>query len=457
MQCLVARVRDDVRRFPLPAESATIGKLPENDIVLPFKGVSRHHALLTRTEGGLLLTDRGSRNGIVHGDVRVSTVLLWPGETIQLGPAVLSIEDADTDELRVGLGSREAPGEADSGAETEGLLPNATETDAIALIARIERGGEGARRSAQNIALAARALLRATTVCLVEATDDEPAFAAIAGAVPEEQLLLDLLKLVRDARHLDEDIRRFGPRTVLMTARTRGKRASLLAAIFEGPPRAFTAWEKPLFAFLAAKLVDARDERGVAVEEIAPLPAGGLVFESAAMRETVRRALSFSKLRRPILIQGETGTGKELLARLLHDSGPFARGPFLTENCAGLSKDLLESELFGIEGRAATNVDARPGLFETANGGTLFLDEVGELAHTFQAALLRVAEHGEVRPVGGRVRRKVTLRVVFATNRESGPEGHPPCAAARRTSCRWQRTSWSGSPVRRQFPALPSA
>src|SRR5205807_6206496 len=105
------------------------------------------------------------------------------------------------------------------------------------------------------------------TVCLVETTDDEPAFAAIAGAVPEERLLLDLLKLVRDARHLDEEIRRFGPRTLLMTARTRGKRASLLAAIFEGPPRAFTAWEKPLFAFLAAKLVDARDERGVAVEE----------------------------------------------------------------------------------------------------------------------------------------------------------------------------------------------
>jgi DNA-binding NtrC family response regulator len=426
MQCLVARFRDDVRRFPLPDESATIGKLPENDIVLPFKGVSRHHALLTRTEGGLLLTDRGSTNGIVHGDVRVSKVLLTPGETIHLGPALLSIEDADTDELRVGLMSREAPSEGEPAPETEGLLPNATETDAIALIAKIERAGQGARRSAQNIALEARALLRATTFCLVESTNDALAFAAVAGALPEEGLLLDLLKLGRDARRLDGDIRRFGPRTLLMTARSRGKRTSLLAAIFEGPPRAFAAWEKSLFAFLAAKLLDARDERGAAVEEIAPLPAGGLVFESKAMRETVQRALSFSKMRRPILIQGETGTGKELLARLLHDSGPFARGPFLTENCAGLSKDLLESELFGIEKGAATSVDARPGLFDTANGGTLFLDEVGELPHAFQAALLRVAEHGELRPVGGRVPRKVTLRVVFATNRESGPEGPVP-------------------------------
>ncbi len=144
-----------------------------------------------------------------------------------------------------------------------------------------------------------------------------------------------------------------------------------------------------------------------------------LIAEDPALRSVYERAARVAKSPFSALILGETGVGKEILARAIHGSSPRATGPFLAINCAALAPSLLEGELFGHERGAFTGaVQAREGLFEAADGGTVFLDEVGELPLEIQAKLLRVLEDRTVTRVGGRAARKVDIRIVSATNRD---------------------------------------
>ncbi len=120
-----------------------------------------------------------------------------------------------------------------------------------------------------------------------------------------------------------------------------------------------------------------------------------------------------------VMVLGETGVGKEVLARLIHQLSPRADKPFLALNCAGLSQTLIETELFGHERGAFTGaVGAKIGLLESANGGTVFLDEIGEMPLSMQAKLLRVIEAREVLPVGALRSRAINVRFVSATNRD---------------------------------------
>jgi len=121
----------------------------------------------------------------------------------------------------------------------------------------------------------------------------------------------------------------------------------------------------------------------------------------------------------PVLISGETGTGKGLIARAIHQSSPRAEHPFLVINCSAFQDQLLESELFGHEKGAFTGaVSAKAGLFEVADGGTLFLDEVAEMSPAMQAKLLQVLDTGELRRVGGTRLWQVDTRIFAATNRD---------------------------------------
>ncbi len=146
-------------------------------------------------------------------------------------------------------------------------------------------------------------------------------------------------------------------------------------------------------------------------------PAKPLVGESAVLEKVRRTIRKFGPLDASVLVTGETGTGKELVARAIHEAGPRRRHPFLAVNCGAIPETLLESELFGHERGAFTGAErARRGLFEEASSGTLFLDEIGDIPPRLQAALLRVLEEFTIRPVGASRERAVACRVIAATN-----------------------------------------
>ncbi|MDO9015813.1 MAG: sigma-54 dependent transcriptional regulator [Deltaproteobacteria bacterium] len=144
-----------------------------------------------------------------------------------------------------------------------------------------------------------------------------------------------------------------------------------------------------------------------------------VVARSAAMQSLLKRAARFAASDAPVVVLGETGTGKEVVARVLHANSARSRQAFVAVNVAALPAELLESELFGHGKGSFTGASAaRPGLFEAADGGTLFLDEIGEMPHGFQAKLLRALQDGEIRRVGENAPFVVDVRVVCATHRD---------------------------------------
>jgi len=145
----------------------------------------------------------------------------------------------------------------------------------------------------------------------------------------------------------------------------------------------------------------------------------GLIGESDAMRAIKGDIARLAGSKAAVLILGETGTGKELIARAIHDRSSRRDGPFVRVNCAAFAETLLESELFGHEKGAFTGAHARkPGRFELADGGTIFLDEIAELSPPAQAKILRVLQEEEFERVGGTETLKVDVRVIAATNRD---------------------------------------
>ena len=150
---------------------------------------------------------------------------------------------------------------------------------------------------------------------------------------------------------------------------------------------------------------------------------GDIVGKSSKMKEVFGILEKVSKTDATILITGETGTGKELVAKAIHKNSLRARNPFVVIDCGSIVRSLIESELFGHEKGAFTGAtSARQGAFETAHTGTIFLDEIGELELEMQPRLLRVLEEREVRRVGSTKTMPIDVRIIAATNRDLSKE-----------------------------------
>jgi two-component system response regulator HydG len=212
------------------------------------------------------------------------------------------------------------------------------------------------------------------------------------------------------------------PRTSVLLMTAYGSVDSAVRAMRAG---AFDFLEKPLdLDGLELRVLRAIEHRRLLAEvselraERAGRTAGdAIVAKSAPMRAAVELARRVAPTRSNVLLTGETGTGKELFASLIHQASPRAAGPLVKVNCAALPETLLESELFGHERGAFTGADRRRiGRFEEASGGTLFLDEIGELSGATQAKLLRVLQDQEFHRLGGTSALRTDARLVAATN-----------------------------------------
>ena len=218
-----------------------------------------------------------------------------------------------------------------------------------------------------------------------------------------------------------------GPALVIMMSAYGGEEAAL-AAMKEGAYDYVAKPFRPDEVVLTLRKAEERERLGHTIAtlraQLDSSPAArALIAESPAMRQALDVVARVAAHRTTVLITGERGTGKEVIAQAIHRAGARAAGPFVAVNCAAIPETLLESELFGSVKGAFTGASGdRPGLFEQADGGTLLLDEIGELPLPLQAKLLRVLQESEIRRVGDQKTRRVDVRLLAATAKDLAAE-----------------------------------
>jgi two-component system response regulator HydG len=195
--------------------------------------------------------------------------------------------------------------------------------------------------------------------------------------------------------------------------------AAIRAGAHDFLPKPFEMEELALRVSRATELAGLRAEIKRLRSQEGTARAGEMIGESPAMRRVLSLVERMAGTEAPLLVTGETGTGKELVARAVHARSARAKGPFVAINCAAVPENLLESELFGhVRGAFTDAKTARAGLFVEAHRGTLFLDEVGEMPLPLQAKLLRVLQEHRVRPIGSDREVEIDVRIVSATHRD---------------------------------------
>ncbi len=240
---------------------------------------------------------------------------------------------------------------------------------------------------------------------------------SIREALPFQAIVTDLQLPDGDGRAIVRLARERLPGCPVVMMTGSGSISGSVEAIRLG---AVTVLEKPVsLETLENELRQAVDDRAGLEDGLDAATNAGIIGRSAAIRGVLDALFLAAPTDATVLIEGETGTGKELLAKAVHRLSRRSRGPFVPVNCAALPETLVESELFGHSKGAFTGADKnREGRFQQANRGTIFLDEIGEMPVALQAKLLRAIQEGEVQPLGSTKAEKVDTRMVAATNRK---------------------------------------
>ncbi len=396
---LVFTSQDRTERYSLSEGENRLGSSPECAIRIPHPSISRQHAMIYVDAGRAEIEDLGSSNGTRLEGRRISgRQPLELGEKLLLGSVWAHLEQVSEKDLEaaVTFGNVEGeriPGPRDAPTATTvgvGSLQRFTLKTMPELLARLTQRGSPA-----NMAQAVGASLFRALPCL----EVEVTYANGGGL------------LFRARRDRADSVEAY-------EARAENDRITMRVG-FLSPRQAHTY--APLVTSGAILIQLAADADGGT--ESAPIKTQPppLPDPPTLAPEVLKIYADAGRIARGdvgVLICGESGTGKEVLARYLHAASPRCEKAFVDLNCAALPRDLLESELFGIESGVATGVEPRPGKFEMADGGTLFLDEIGDMALETQARILRVLQEGEVYRLGGQKPRSADVRVIAATLRD---------------------------------------
>ncbi len=433
--------------WPLADKPISIGRDPGCDISILDGHVSRHHCQIEAVGDGIFLTDLGSRNTTIVNGKPVTRCDLRPGDEIAVGNVRLLVAEVGTPEADKLEGSQ--PGSTVSIRQSSGFYVRGKRADFLASgrthtiydladlysISRtmwtaasreelIERAGEWLvdRFSPSIIWLvtgAGGALDIQETYCVPNRKKQQPPREHCERAIQTgDGLLVPLGKITSHAEP---------PETLLVVPLVVGPET--VGAVAIQSDRGRSAYdEADLELLLAVGCVAAPWVHAMATieslkEETSRLrrvrPESPVLIGSGRVMEDVRGAIhNAAQCDLNVLILGETGSGKDIAARLVHDLGARRKAPFVAVNCAAIPRELFESELFGYERGAFTGaVRSKKGLLDECSGGTLFLDEIGDLSSENQARLLRAIETHAFRRLGGSEEHHVDFRVVSATNR----------------------------------------
>jgi Nif-specific regulatory protein len=465
------------RTLTTDADVVRIGRLPAADVALPEQHVSSEHARLLVGDSEVVLEDLESTNGtwVERSGARIALgpasprCILADGDVLEIGGqgdsgtrlSLLIAPDRDAgrvlalrslaelgapgslkeaDRLRALLDALRRIGSADDLEETVGavadaaleLVPRATHaavtlrdesvpasetvTHGLVGVATRVRGADGKPKVPDEPVTIPRSILRRVTreraaVLIADAPSEAMSSESLLGASIHSTMGVPLWKGEEMLGVLQVDSR--GAPAMFGTTDV-----DLLGVLAANASLAIA--NSRLIRRLSASQQNLKKENTfLRTRERGNSHDVKIVGQSRAMSELFRQLDKVVDTKVSVLVQGETGTGKELIASALHQRSKRKDRLFVAQNCAAFPENLLESELFGHKRGAFTGAtDDKKGLFEVADGGTLFLDEIGEMPLSLQAKLLRALQEGEIRPLGGTGVRRVDVRIVAATNRE---------------------------------------